>query len=124
MIVAIGLGAMYLGPTSAITQSLVGARERAIAAAVALLVINLVGLGLGPLLTGVLSDVFRAHHLKNGLSDAVATAEGLRWSLMAMSAVNIWSALHYVLAARTLREDLARISGRPAAGLSPTQPSA
>jgi MFS family permease len=117
MIVAIGLGAMYLGPTSAITQSLVGVRERAIAAAVALLVINLVGLGLGPLLTGVLSDVFRAHHLKNGLSDAAATAEGLRWSLMAMSAVNIWSALHYVLAARTLREDLARIAGRPAAGV-------
>jgi MFS family permease len=109
MIVAIGLGAMYLGPSAAITQSLVGVRERAIASAIALLVINLIGLGLGPLLTGVLSDVFRSHHLKNGLADAAATAEGLRWSLMAMSAVNIWSALHYVLAARTLREDLARV---------------
>jgi MFS family permease len=123
MVFAIGLGAMYLGPTSAITQSLVGVRERAIAAAVALLVINLIGLGLGPLLTGILSDVFRAHHLKNGLTDAAATAEGLRWSLMAMSAVNIWSALHYVLAARTLREDMARIAGRPS-GTYPTRTAA
>ena len=87
--------------------------ERAIAAAVALLVINLIGLGLGPLLTGILSDVFRGYHLKNGLADAAATAEGLRWSLIAMSVVNVWSALHYVIAARTLREDLARVAGRP-----------
>ncbi|HET8939932.1 MAG TPA: MFS transporter [Polyangiales bacterium] len=123
MIFAIGLGAMYLGPTSAITQSLVGVRERAIAAAVALLVINLIGLGLGPLLTGVLSDAFRGYHLKNGLADAAATAEGLRWSLIAMSVVNVWSALHYVLAARTLREDLARIAGRPS-GTYPTRTSA
>jgi len=113
MVFSVGLGAMYLGPTSAITQSLVGVRERATAAAVALLVINLIGLGLGPLLTGVLSDVFRGYHMKNGMADAAATAEGLRWSLMSMSFVNIWSAIHYVLAARTLREDLARVAARP-----------
>ena len=39
--------------------------------------------------------------------NAVATANGLRWALCAMMVVNVWSALHYMLAARTLRKDLA-----------------
>lgn len=112
MVVSLALGAMYLGPASAVTQSLVGVRERAVAAAVALLVINLVGLGLGPLLTGVLSDVFHARFAAGGMDDASATAEGLRWALISMGVVNVWSAVHYWIAAKTLREDLARVSGQ------------
>jgi MFS family permease len=112
MVVSLALGAMYLGPASAVTQSLVGVRERAVAAAVALLVINLVGLGLGPLLTGVLSDVFHSKFVKGGMGDTQATAEGLRWALMCMGVVNVWSAVHYWIAAKSLREDLARVSGQ------------
>jgi MFS family permease len=112
MVPATALGAMYLGPTSAITQSLVGVRERAVASALTLLVINLLGLGLGPLLTGVLSDLYKQQLMSAGSTELLATAEGLRWSLITMGAVNIWSALHYMLAARTLREDLARARAR------------
>lgn len=106
MVPTTALGAMYLGPTAAITQSLVGVRERAVASALSLLVINLIGLGLGPLLTGMLSDLFKQQMVNAGSSETLATAEGLRWSLITMGAINIWSALHYIWAARTLREDL------------------
>ena len=41
-------GVMYLGPTFATVQRLVTSRERALGAALLLLVINLIGLGLGP----------------------------------------------------------------------------
>ena len=108
MIPGIAIGAMYLGPTAAITQGMVGVRERATASALMLLVINLIGLGLGPLLTGALSDLFKARFVAGGMAELKATGEGLRWSLIVMGVVNVWSWLHYMLAARTLREDLER----------------
>ncbi len=104
---ALAIGSMYLGPTFAIGQALVGVRERAVSGALLLLVINLIGLGLGPLLTGVFSDLFRTRFLEQGMNDAQATMEGLRWSLCAMTIVNVWSTFHYMRAAKTLREDLA-----------------
>jgi sugar phosphate permease len=106
MIPTVAIGAMYLGPTFAITQSLVGIRERALAGALLLFVINLIGLGLGPLLTGVLSDVFKARMTGDGISEAAAVAEGLRWSLCVMVCVNVWSAFHYIRSASALRKDL------------------
>jgi MFS family permease len=106
MIPAGAIGAMYLGPTFAITQGLVGTRERALASALLLFIINLIGLGLGPLLTGIFSDVFKRHLMGTGLGEAAATADGLRWALRAMMCVNLWSAYHYMRGARTLRADL------------------
>jgi MFS family permease len=102
------LGAMYLGPTFAITLRLAHARERALAGAILLLIMNLIGLGLGPLLTGVLSDVFRAYFSQRGDALDRATADGLRCALAVMTFVNVWSALHYASAARHLRNDLQR----------------
>jgi MFS family permease len=107
MIPAGAIGAMYLGPTFAITQGLVSVRERAVAGALMLFVTNLIGLGLGPLLTGILSDVLKARYVGLGVPDLVATANGLRWSLCAMTIVNLWSGLHYLCAARTVRRDIA-----------------
>jgi MFS family permease len=106
MIPTVAIGAMYLGPTFAITQGLVGIRERALAGALLLFVINLIGLGLGPLLTGVFSDVFKAYLQGGGMAEAAAVAEGLRWSLCAMVCVNVWSAFHYMRSASALRADL------------------
>jgi MFS family permease len=104
--VVIGLGAMYLGPTYAAAQSLLSPRERALGSALLLFIINLVGLGFGPLITGVLSDVFRTHLVGEGLADADATARGLVWALRAMVLVNLWAAAHFLTAARTLRQDM------------------
>lgn len=96
------IGSMYLGPTFALTQNLVSIRERAVAGAVLLFIINLIGLGAGPWLTGVLSDAFRSGLIDSGTSEQIATAEGLRFALLAMTCVNVWSAIHYFLAARHL----------------------
>ncbi len=106
MIPTIAIGAMYLGPTVAITQSLVGIRERALAGALLLFILNLIGLGLGPILTGILSDVFKGYLVRGGIVETAAVAEGLRWSLCAMVCVNVWSTFHYMRGARALREDL------------------
>lgn len=53
------LNGLYLGPTYSCAQGLVPVRARAMAAAVLLFVQNLIGLGLGPLFFGILSDVLK-----------------------------------------------------------------
>lgn len=53
------LNGLYLGPTYSCAQGLVPLRARAMAAAVLLFAQNLIGLGLGPLFFGILSDVIK-----------------------------------------------------------------
>ena len=91
------LGGMYLGPTFAMTQSLVRPRMRALASAVLLFVINIIGLGLGPQGVGLLSDRLAEPY----------GVESLRYALLfIVVGFALWSVVHYALAARTLREDL------------------
>ncbi|MFT7287008.1 MAG: MFS family permease [Halieaceae bacterium] len=118
MLPSLLLGYMYLGPTFTMTQSLAGIRERALAGAVLLLVINLIGLGLGPTLAGWLSDTFRGSLLAGGMQESFATAQGLRYALCAVTLVNVWSAFHYLMAARSLREDLAAVKSEQEAAAS------
>jgi MFS family permease len=75
----------YLGPTFALIQGLAPVRLRALWAAITLLVINLIGLGLGPTLVGVISDL-----LKPSLG-----AESLRWAMLVFAAVTPWAIFHY-----------------------------
>jgi len=89
---------MYLGPCLGMTHSLVGLRMRAQASAILFFVLNLIGLGLGPMMTGLLSDYLRPEY--GELS--------IRYALITMVFVNVWCAAHYYQATRTLREDLAR----------------
>ncbi len=102
----IALAAAYLGPSIASTHRLVGLRERALASAFLLLILNFIGLGLGPMFTGALSDLFREYFMSQGVAEKVALADGLRWSIRVTLLINLWSALHYYLAAKTLREDI------------------
>jgi hypothetical protein len=60
--------------------------------------LNLIGLGIGPMATGWLSDYLRPDF--GNLS--------IRYALITMVMVNIWCAVHYYFATRTLREDLAK----------------
>lgn len=53
------LTALYLGPTIAITHSVVNAKMRAFSSAILFFVLNLIGLGCGPLMIGFLSDLFQ-----------------------------------------------------------------
>jgi MFS family permease len=95
-------GAMYLGPTYSLTQALAPLRMRAVASAFLLFLINLIGLGLGPQLVGILSDLLRPSYAE----------ESLRYALVVTVVINVWSGLHYFLGARTLRAELAGVSTR------------
>jgi len=56
-----------------------------VASAVMLFIVNLFGLGVGPLLVGAMSDlVFPGEN-------------GLRYALVALQALGLWAVLHYFL---------------------------
>jgi hypothetical protein len=93
---------MYLGPTFAMTQTLVPPSMRATAAAILLFIINMIGLALGPQGVGVVSDLLAP----------VFGVESLRYALLiVVSGFAAWSVIHYALAARTLRQDLVITNG-------------
>jgi MFS family permease len=93
------LGATWLGASLAVAHSLVDLRQRAVASAVLFFLINLVGLGLGPLIIGALSDLLRPE---------LGDADGLRYGIIATALVaKTWCVVHFLLAARALRSDLA-----------------
>lgn len=68
------LATLYLGPCIAICHTLVGPEMRASASAILLFVINMIGLGLGPLFVGVLSDAYSDHFGSENLRYAMVTA--------------------------------------------------
>ena len=89
----------YLAPSIAITHSLVGLRMRAMASAILFFVLNIVGLGCGPLVTGMVSD-----YLKPSMG-----AESLRWALSTTMIANILGAIFFLMAAKTIREELNKV---------------
>ncbi len=91
------LGAMWLGPTFAMTQGLAKPQMRALVSAILLFIINLVGLGFGPQIVGMLSDALKPELGVESIRYA------LFWVVLTGAA---WSTVHYALAARTLRADL------------------
>jgi MFS family permease len=91
-------GGWYLAPCIASTHFLVGIRMRAMASAVLLFVLNLIGLGLGPMLTGFVSDYLTPSYGDNAL----------RYAMSITLMVNLWCALHYYWATRTIRADFDR----------------
>jgi MFS family permease len=97
LIIPVALGNFYQATTFSQVQGLSTLRMRAVAAAVLLFILNIIGLGLGPQVTGILSDAMRPQ-----FGD-----ESLRYSLLICGLVNVWAAWHYYLAGRYLREDLA-----------------
>lgn len=99
-IVPSALGAYYLGPTFALTQGLVGLRMRALASSILLFILNLIGMGLGPQVTGILSDTFAAY------SDF--GAHSLRAAMLCVLVVNVMATGLYWLAGRDLRDDMRR----------------
>ncbi len=92
--VSVLLQSSYLGPSFALIQGLAPIRLRAMWAAITLLVINLIGLGLGPAVTGALSDFYRPH----------LGAESLRYALLTMAAITPWPIWHYWRAGQILKQ--------------------
>jgi MFS transporter, Spinster family, sphingosine-1-phosphate transporter len=90
------LGSLANGPMFATIQTLVPASMRAMAIACMYLLANLIGMGLGPLLAGALSDGFRSW----------AGEESLRCALLALCPGYLWAAWHSWRASKTIGRDL------------------
>ena len=70
----VALGLAWLGPVTAAIQHLVPPGMRTLASSVFLFINNLIGLGLGSLLIGALSDHFRARYGPDALGYAILAA--------------------------------------------------
>lgn len=92
------LGSMWLGPAYGVVQSLVRPETRATATAVLLFVANLIGLGLGPLFVGILSDVLS--------SQGHSEADAIKWSLMTFAVLALPCAYLFWSARKTMREEI------------------
>jgi len=90
--------AAYLGPMLAVSHNLVGLRMRALTSAILFFTINLVGMGLGPLSVGVLSDALTEAGVRSPLGYAM---------LIAGSIAAVWACVHYLFGTRTVRDDIA-----------------
>ena len=124
----------YLGPSFGVMHNMVPPRMRATATALLFLAINFIGLGFGPTLVGLASDLFAAHQFAGspqiggfaflcpggkaalGASPALsgacrsASAFGVRWAIVVCALVYLWAAAHYALAAKRLRQDMSPAS--------------
>lgn len=87
---------LYLVSLWTLTTGLVGARSRALASALLLLILTLIGIGGGPSAVGALSD-----WLKPRFGD-----DSLRYAMLICPALTVWMVAHFLLAGRTLAADL------------------
>jgi MFS family permease len=97
------LNALPYGPVVAVAQSLVPPRLRGLLTAIYYALTYTLGVGIGPQLVGVLSDLFRPW----------AGAGSLAWGMVAVAAPSAWAGVHMLLGARTLVADLARAETPP-----------
>ncbi len=90
------LNAAYYGPAYGCVQGLVQPRARAVAASIMLFGQNLIGLGLGPFLFGVLSDALQP----------VAGQESVRWVLYGAAWLGLIPAFFFWRASLRLKAEL------------------
>lgn len=91
------------GPLFGAIQSLVPERMRAVAIAIVFLFANLIGMGLGPLAAGALSDALRPW----------AGNESLRYTLLALCPGYAWGGWHLWRASGTVMRDLEAVPAAP-----------
>jgi len=89
------LGLVWLGPVIAAVQHLAPAHMRTTASASFLFINNLIGIGLGTYLLGLISDALVARFAE----------ESLRYSILAGTGFYVLAALLYLIAARGLQRD-------------------
>lgn len=87
----------YVAPALALVQNLTPPRSRATAAAVLMLMFNIVGLGLGPLFVGFISDLLKPVH----------GDDSLRWALMTLLPFAAAAGIAQFAMTRHLDKDLA-----------------
>lgn len=93
------IGTLWYGPVYATAQTIVPPQMRATASAILLFIINLVGLGLGPLAVGALSDMFAIYF-------GMGEGEGVRWALIVASLTGFVAAGLFWLARNSIRAEM------------------
>ena len=90
------VNSLYLGPSIAVSHAMVPPRMRAITSAVLFFVLNMIGLGLGPFLTGLVSDLLQP----------ISGDNNLRHAMLITATLGLTGILMFYLASRNLIKDL------------------
>lgn len=98
LLVPICLSTLWVAPNMVLNQGLAPLAMRATVVAISTFLINIIGLGMGPVLLGYVSDLFTASY---GSSEI-----GLRYALVAMSPVYLVSAACFVAGSFYVARDL------------------
>ncbi|HLI66470.1 MAG TPA: MFS transporter [Caulobacteraceae bacterium] len=126
-------GYCYLGPTWGVMHNLIEPRARATATALLFFVLNFIALGGGPPITGALIDVLgKRLFAARGVGDFLVQCPGgvalhpamagachatlataTQYGIILTMITYVWGSLHYVLAARTIRADMAAAAATP-----------
>jgi MFS family permease len=94
---------LFFAPTFALLQRIVADHMRATTLAVVMLLANVIGMGVGPQVVGIMSDLFMP----------VAGSDSLRYAMLIVSLVAIWAAYHFWQVGRTVEQDLATLAPPP-----------
>lgn len=110
---------IYTGPSWGTLHNLVEARMRASTVATLSVIVAVVGAGLGPVITGLVSDLaasyadagdFTARCVGSAMtSDATCRTSsflGLRYALVLTMLIHLWAGVHYLCASRSISRDL------------------
>jgi predicted MFS family arabinose efflux permease len=97
LVMATGLGMMHSAPAGAVVQGLAPLHTRALVSGIYNALLTFAGMGVGPLLTGWLSDLLGG-----------GEGAGLGRALSFSAVLYAWAGVHLLLAARTLVPDLQR----------------
>jgi predicted MFS family arabinose efflux permease len=85
----------YVGPSLAVLHNRMSPEARPAVSAVYLLIVNVVGLSIGPLIVGMMSQwVFSG-----------SGAHSLRYALVVMQVAGIWGGVHFLMAGRLLSRE-------------------
>ena len=105
--VSSALNSVWYGPAFSTLQGLAPPKMRATASAFSLLVCNLIGMGLGPVCIGLMSDQYsRGFSIGNWVVPGLGIAHGLQASLIVAAFVVIPAAACFLAAARQLPAEL------------------
>lgn len=85
------VGTLYLGPSISVLHNRTAPPLRPAVSAIFLMTINLIGLGIGPLTVGMMSEWLFA-----------ATSSSLGYSLAALHIIGLWGGIHFIIAGQRL----------------------
>jgi MFS family permease len=93
------LNGLWYGPAYAAIQGLVRPETRATATAIMLFIVNLIGLGMGPLVVGAFSDLLAGPF-------GLGPAQGVRWSLAISTLSGVFASVLFWKARASIREEM------------------